>query len=412
MTALRAARREYAGGKWFYLGAFVFSCFLFWWLPSLLFRLVAHVKDAVRMDTIAVSMIALALFALGYLIPMRGRGRNAFSEPMLDGCGEFAYRAALLLAVPALLIAIDLFHSRAGVAYGMGDPTPTSYQAVLYTHLFFGFLYLGASEPEKQGWRRVLIVVALVSLPRLIDSLRGGRFFLAQAVVPAVLVAVARGWIRLSAKRMAQFALLAAAIIFVPSFTRGDNYIGGDSTIQFFAAGSSLRTYQDNVNLDLTGRCPPLLISLTAKTIPYHWLGICTIDVWRLKGLPATLDRILAYNEPGSDIALTGPGSNYLLELFITGGLPAVFLGSACFGFICRRFIGWIGKRSLFSGIWAECLTRALLAPRGNIGYVFERIPSLIAATLLVVFLVWAARLLRVEYSTPRRAMDGLESLS
>jgi hypothetical protein len=407
MTAALRARGEPVRGKWFFLGAFVFSCFLFWWLPSVLFRMFAHAEDAVRMDTIAVSAVALALFAGGYLMPWRSRTGRGLSAPMMDGCEEFAYRALLLLALPALGIALVYFNGRAGVDYGAGEPIPLSFQAILYTHLFFGFLYLGAAEPEKHGWRRVLLVVALVLLPRLIDSLRGGRFFLAQAVVPAVLLAVARGWIRLSGRRIIQLLLLAAAILFVPSLTRGDNLAGGDALMQFFASGSSLRTYQENAGMDLNGRCPPLLVSLTAKTVPYHWLGICTIDVWQMKGLPATLDRILAYNEPGSEVALTGPGSNYLLELSLTGGLPAVFAGSALFGFICRRFAGWIGRRSLFAGIWAECLTRALLAPRGNLGYVFERIPSLVLATVLVVTFAGAARLLEQHYRSVAYPLGG-----
>jgi hypothetical protein len=62
--------------------------------------------------------------------------------------------------------------------------------------------------------------------------------------------------------------------------------------------------------------------------------------------------------------------------------------------------VGWVGKRSLFSGIWAECLTRALLAPRGDLGYVFERIPSLVCATLLVVLVVWSGLLLQKEYAS------------
>jgi hypothetical protein len=400
-------RHEAVRGKWFFLGAFVFSCFLFWWLPSVLFRLFAHAEDAVRMDTIAVSAVALALFVGGYLMPWRSRARRGMSAPMMDSCEELAYRAVLLLALPALVIALVYFNGRAGVDYGAGDPIPSSFQAILYTHLFFAFLYLGAAEPEIHGWRRVLLVIWLVSLPRLIDSLRGGRFFLAQAVVPAVLMAVARGWIRLSAARMAQFLLLAAAIIFVPSYTRGDDFRGGDAFIQFFASGSSLRTYQENLDLDLTGRCPPLLVSLTAKTVPYHWLGICTIDIWQTKGLPATLDRILAYNEPGSEVALTGPGSNYLLELSLTAGLPAVFAGSAFFGFICRRFVGAIGRRSLYAGIWAECLTRALLAPRGNLGYVFERIPSLVLATVLAAAFAGAARLLEQHYRNAACPLGG-----
>jgi hypothetical protein len=398
---VRTERRSPEAGKWFFLVIFLFACFLFWWLPSVLFRLVTQVEDTLRMDTIATSLAALTLFILGYLMPWRSRARSVLPEPIMAGCEEFAYRAVLLLALPSLLVAIVYFRSRAGVDYGTGDPIPTSFQAILYAHLFFGFLYLGASEPDKRGWRRLLMVIALITLPRLIDSLRGGRFFLAQAIVPVVLMSVARGWIRISARRVVQFLLLAAGIIFVPSLTRGDNYIGGDALVQFFASGSSLHTYQDNVDLDLAGRCPPLLVSLTAKTVPYHWLGVCTIDVWTLKGIPATLDRILAYGDPMSQIALTGPGSNFLLELSLTGGLPAVFIGSALFGFTCRRFVGWIGRRSLFAGIWAECLTRALFAPRNDLGYVYERIPSLILATLLVVFLVGAAGLLKQQFNDP-----------
>ena len=115
--------------------------------------------------------------------------------------------------------------------------------------------------------------------------------------------------------------------------------------------------------------------------------------------MPATLERILTDNDPGSfHGTVSGTGSNYLLELYVTGGMFAVYLGSAVFGFTCRRFVKWIGLRSLFAGIWAECLTRALLAPRGNLGYVYERIPSLVLATLAVIASVASVRLIRQEY--------------
>ncbi len=394
--------RQRTPGKWFFLFVFLFACLLFWWLPSVLFRLVFHLPDPVEDSAIATSYLALAMFAAGYLLPGRGRAGSQLPRVLFDASAEFSYRATIVIAVPATAIAALLWYSRVGVAYGMADPAPTPFQAVLYTHLFFGFMYLGAAVPEKHGWRRVLTVVALVTLPRLIDSLNGGRFFLAQAIVPAALIAVARGWIRFSAKRILQFAALALIIVFLPSVTRGDEYFGREESLGFFAAGGSLRLFQDNTELNLNGRCPPLLVSMTAKAIPWGAMGVCVIDVWRLKSIPATLDRILAYNEPGSDVQGTGPGSNFLLELYLSGGMTAVVAGSALFGFSCRRFIGWIGKRSLFAGIWAECLTRALFAPRGNLGYVFERIPSLVLATLLVVLVVWAGLLLRSGAASSR----------
>jgi hypothetical protein len=398
-TRLRDSEKR-VKGKWFFLGAFIFACFLFWWLPSILFRIVVHQSDAVEDGTVAISIFALILFLVGYLLPHSGRSRSQFSVTMLDACENFAYRATVLLFVPSIMIAIDLLRSHIGMDYGMGDPIPRPYQAVLYTHLFFGFLYLGAANPERQGWRRISTTVVLVTMPRLIESLHGGRFFLAQAVVPAVMIGVARGWIRFSFKRLAQFAALALVIIFVPSLTRGDEVLGQDNSVNFFASGSSLLLFQQNTDLSLNGRCPPLLVSLTAKTIPYGPLGICVVDIGGLKNMPATLDRILTINDPSTlNGTVSGTGSNYLLDLYLFGGTSAVFVGSALFGFSCRSFVGWIGGRSLFSGIWAECLTRALMAPRSSLGYVYERIPSLILATLLVVLIVCAGGLLKKEYA-------------
>jgi len=384
-------------GRWFFLGAFLFACFLFWWLPSLLFRAVVHQADAVENETVAMSALALVCFVAGYLVPAFGRPARRLSAPSLDACGEFAYRVTMLLAAPALVLAILFWHSHAGAQYGDESvaPIPMLYQAVLYTHLFFGFLYMGAAEPEKDGWRRILTVSLAVALPRLIISLHWGRFFLAQAVVPALLIAIARGWVRLSLKRIAQIAALALTILFVPSLTRGDSIARQGDIVNWFAAGSSLQLFQDNTDLSLMGRCPPLLVSLTAKTIPYGMLGACVLDLGAKKNVPASLDYILTINDPiNSNGIVSGTGSNYLLELYLFGGLPAVYAGSALFGFSCRRFVSSIGMRSLFAGIWAECLTRALFAPRGDLGYVYERIPSLILTTYVVVLIVWAGRLL------------------
>jgi hypothetical protein len=400
MTFLTNATGGSTRGKWLFLGAFIFACFLFWWLPSILYRLVVHQSDAVEDGTVLISILALVLFVTGYLLPTPCRSRSQFSGRMLDGCGDFAYQFTIIIFLPALIIAIVLLRSHIGLPYGSAPPIPRPFQAVLYTHLFFCILYLGAADPEKQGWRRIMTVVVLVTLPRLIESMHGGRFFLAQAVVPAVLIAVSRGWILINIKRVAQLAALALVIVFVPSLTRGDDVIGQEESVNYFAAGSSLQLFQDNTDLNLNGYCPPFLVSLTAKTIPYSMLGLCVVDFDGLKDMPATLERILTLNDPLSfDGTVSGTGSNYLLDLYLFGGMSAVLVGSILFGFSCRRFVAWIGERSLFSGIWAECLTRALLAPRCSLGYVYERIPSLILTTLLVVLLVTAGMLLQSEYA-------------
>jgi hypothetical protein len=397
-AAVRAPRGR---GKWTFLLVFIGSCFIFWWLRSALVRFVFHIPDTVENSTLIASALALGCFILGYLVPMPGRTARRLPDSLLDACEEFAYKATIVLFFPALLIALDLLRSHIAVDYGSADPTPRPYQAVLYTHLFFGFMAIGAADPQKRGYRRIWIAAVLLTLPRMLVSLHGARFFLAQALVPVLLIAIARGWIRLSGKRMLQLIALAVFIIFVPAMTRGDQVLGPDRDLEIFMGSDVLGLFQDNMDLSLNDRCPPLLISLTAKTIPYSLFGVCVIDIGGLKNMPATLERILTDNDPGSfHGTVSGTGSNYLLELYVTGGMLAVYAGSALFGFTCRRFVRWIGLRSLFAGIWAECLTRALLAPRGNLGYVYERIPSLVLTTLLVVAAVVSARLLKREYTT------------
>jgi hypothetical protein len=277
MTGGTTAPKKRVRGKWFFLCAFVFSCFLFWWLRSLLVRFVFHIEDPVEDSTIAISILALILFMAGYLFPTLGRSSRQFSEETLDACGEFSYSATKLIAIPSLAIATQIWFSWIDRASSSGLPRIWSYQAVLYTHLFFGYMFLGAADPQKLGWRRLWTATILVTLPRLIISLHGGRFFLGQAVVPAVLIVVARGWIRISDKRILQFAALALFIIFVPAITRGDVLIGPDNDLQIFMGSNVLGLFQNNTDLSLNDNCPPLLISPTAKLIPYSELGVCAV---------------------------------------------------------------------------------------------------------------------------------------
>lgn len=390
---------DHTHGKWMFLIAFLFSCFLFWWIRSILVRVFFRIPDPVEDSTIAISILAAMAFVFGYLLPVHRQSRSLLPDQMLNRCGDFAYASAQFLFVPALLIAFLVFRSRVGIGYGSAGAIPSAFQALLYTHLFVGFMSIGSADPQKQGWRRrVVISIALISIPRLIISLLGARFILVQAIAPVVLIAFARDWIRLSWKRVFQVLLLIIAIVFVPAMTRGSQVIGTGGDFALIMGSDILGLFQNNLDMSLDENCPPLLISLTAKTIPYGSFHLCVVDSGGLKDMPATLERILTNNEPGSFQGTTaGTGSNYLLELYVSGGLFAVYFGSALFGITCRSFVKWIGNRSLFSGIWVECLTRALLAPRGNLGYVFERIPSLIAATLAVIVIVWAWRLIDCE---------------
>jgi len=105
-------------GKWFFLGSFIFACFLFWWVPSLLFRTVVHQTDEIENTTIVISILAMICFIAGYLFPAFGRRPTQYSEPVLAACGNLSYRAAVLLAIPALILAIQFWRTHQSMTYG------------------------------------------------------------------------------------------------------------------------------------------------------------------------------------------------------------------------------------------------------------------------------------------------------
>ncbi len=372
----------------FFWEAFAGSCFLFWWLDSALLRIWLGRPDPIRDRFLWISAASLGLFTLGYMLPAPRLHGLAASEDTLNRCAAFSYVAAILFAIPAFWVAIQFATYRLGVSYLEGHGPSLLQQAVLYTHLFFSLLYIGAVRSDISNIRKLSLIIFLVVCPRLLVALRWRRFFLAQAVLPIIFIAVARGWFKFDLKRTAAICLIAVFILFIPAITRGDKIFGTDELgrpqiVTYFGWMTTLNYFQDNLNLSYT--CPPLLVSLTAKLIPYSALGICTIDVGNDKNLPATMERLLT-KKYTNDI-MKGTGGNYLLELYLAGGYPAIVLGTTIFGFTCRRFVELIDHRSLYAGIWAECLSRALLAPRGTLGYVYERIPGLLLATFAVIVL-------------------------
>ncbi len=376
---------------WLFLGTYAFSCLLFWWLQSILLRFWLGLDSPIEARFLWISIAALGLFAVGYLLPVPRMSGLGSSQDVLDRCEAFSYRAVVFLALPTFAVAIQFAAYRFTVNYTEGHGISFFQQAVLYIHLFFGLMYIGCAKDALSDKRQLFWVVFLTITPRLLISLRWGRFFAAQAIVPILFIAIARGWIGVSFKRLVQIVLIGAFILVVPAMTRGDTIFGEDEQgrpqiVDYLGYMNTMVYFQDNT--DITYPCQPLLVSLTAKIIPYSALGACTIDVGEDKNIPATMDRLLT--KQYSDDLLAGTGGNYLLELYLLGGVTAIMIGSVIFGFTCHWFVQSIGYRSLYAGIWAECLSRALFTPRGNLGYVYERIPSLVLATLAVVAFSWA----------------------
>lgn len=388
-----------------FLASFLGSCLLFWWLLSFLYRVVLGVEDPVTDRTLLMSILSVGLFVAGFsLVRFRAAG-STLLPATLDRCERLSYRITVLLSLPAIVLALVFAASAAGQIYGWVHVSFAD-QIVYYLHLFFGFMYLGVARGGPQSRKRIVIAVVLIALPRFVVSMHYGRMFLAEGVVPLVFIAVARGFLQLSWKRMMQIAALGLFIIFVPSITRGDPLFGtpGEDAanaetpaiVTWFAGGSTLYVTQQYLDMDLSRRCPPLLISLTGKVIPYALLHICTVTlsgVWTDTNVntewAANIDRLVTYDLNGADGSMNegGTGTSYVLELYLTAGLTGVMLGSFLFGAACKFFATSMAARSLFSGIWAECLLRAIFSPRGNLGYVFEKVPALLLATMLVVLI-------------------------
>lgn len=382
----RSARDGRSASTLMFLVAFVFSCGLFWWLTSFLYRVVLKVPDPVQNWTLEISYVSVALFVAGYLMPVVTLPIRIVSGKFLDIAENFSYVAVMALTIPVLAVTAICARLLSGSAYGSSVGVPFYAQAIFYPYLFFGLMFLGAVKTGESMTRKIALVCALMILPRLLITLHYGRFFAAEAIVPIAFLAVARGWVGLTKKYVLGFILLALAIIFVPSYTRGDNLTGNNALVRFFASGSNLQLFQNNVHLNLAGRCPPLLVSLTAKIVPYRHLGVCTIDYEGFRGKPATLERILTVNQVGSATDTgAGTGSNYMLELYLSGGMAVLIFGSIIFGYISKLMVYSLVNRSAFTGIWAMCLSRALFAPRGNLGYVFELVPGYVLATLVAV---------------------------
>jgi hypothetical protein len=388
---------------WPFLGAFVISCVLFWWLQPIVLRMWLRVPSLLETRIIWTSAAALAIFVLGYLLPSPEWKATMASKRVLDRCQAFAYWGAILGFVPALVVAIQFSMYRAGLSgyYGVGEGPSTLQQLILYSHLFCGLMYVGLVPSPIFERVRLLTVVCLTVAPRLAISLHWGRFFVAQAIVPIAFIAISRRWIEIDVKWCFVIALIAVFIFFVPALNRGDQIFGKDRLgsgypqfVNYLGYMNSLRYFQEN--MDLTYECPPIVVSFTAKLIPYPLLGICTIDVGSKKNVTATLDRLVTKRY--SDYMINDGGSSYLLELYLAGGMTAITLGSVLFGFSCRIFVGLLHCRSLYAGIWAECLSRALMAPRGTLGYVYEKIPFLFLVTLVIVVLV--------------RSLAGIHSIS
>lgn len=385
--------------RYFYLFIFFGACIVFWWSPSIIIFINGY-ESFLKEETVIISLTAFIFFAFGYLL-FKDKYFMVFSynNSLILKVNAFSKLLTIGFSIPSIVLAIVFYITRSALSYGEGDGVPLIYQAFFYAQLSFFFIYVASSSDEEKKSKTFLFIVFISVLIRLIVSLKWGRFFLIQGVFPVLIIFVARNWIKITFKNILIFLLSGLFVFFVPSYFRGDfdqakeivteidfDKIDKDSlALDYMKSSSTLKLFQDNKDDDYSKWCNPLIVSLTQKIIPYSVLDICVMDIWREKSLATTLDRILAYKELGPEISqevLNGPGSNYLLESYVSlGGVVGVCIVSFLLGIITAISFNSLTSVSLFGSIWLEVLTRAVLAPRGNIGYVFERIPMLLITT-------------------------------
>jgi hypothetical protein len=382
-----------------YLASFLSSCFLFWWLPSLYYIIVLRLPNPVSSFSMYISIVSAFFYLVGYFILPTIAPIRLMSDDIINGCEQLSKKMTMILFLPSLIYAVYFCASHFYEKYGEYS-IPFAGQGLFYAHLFFGFMFLSTIRPEKHSKKAVVLVFICIILPRIIVSLHYGRVFIAFGVLPMLFIAIARGWLNLTIRKVVCIILLGVSILIVPSIFRGDfkNYssdAGSEYARNFIGvwllAGSSLNVFDRFYNSSILGFCPPILVSFTEQMIPYKILGICTVpqaDGTRV----ANADAIATYMINGDSYSRGGgTGSTYILDLYWFNGIMAIIIGSIILGSTCKLFIGSVGYRSVFSGIWAECLVRSLFIVRGTYGYMYQRIPSLVFATILCALIVRAA---------------------
>jgi hypothetical protein len=186
----------------------------------------------------------------------------------------------------------------------------------------------------------------------------------------------------------------AAGIYFVLPMIRGDDVTrnGSESLLNFIAAGGPVslvgqvedvhRAYP-NVNFLMTGLVGPFAPGLLTPDE--------RIDIWGQEGAPLTLDRAFAALEGIGFYSLTGPGSVYVADLLVLGGVIALVAGSVVIGgfLALTRFIYRLNP--LFSLALFDITSKIIFLPRTSFTYLVDRIAVL--TTICAVLLYWARRM-------------------
>lgn len=377
---------------WYFL--FFISCSVFWWLGNL----ADDPNWTITYETNILSIISFILISAAYFLYKPKKKEVIVSVPQYGE--KLLFLIFSILTVLSLAVSLDFMSLRMDFTYGEGDNISLPTQVIMYAHLFFGIFFFGIIAQRLQTSKiKIIMVPILLLTPRLIVSLVWGRFYLVQALLPLIFMTLISPHYKFNWKHPILICVMGLFVFIVPPIFRGDDLQSTESLKNFLIHGSTLSLIDKYSYLKNTIKCNPFIVSSTSKMFPYSFFGLCTIDVWGEKGLPATLDRLLAYEETGNIDILAGPGSNLLLELQLSGGFIGVVLGSILFGFMNKFSAVKLYGNPVYASIWVEILTRSLLVPRSNFGYVIERIPALFIACFFL------SRLLKIKVCTKENAI-------
>lgn len=372
---------------------FIVGVVIFWILPEAIrigfFN--TYQSDEVY-DYLGLSAAVVVIAYLFVTAWLRSKAATPRMEVRPDVALGLSARVIGYLAPVCMVLAGVFVAMRWGVAYGEGDSMPYAFQIFLYTHLYTYFFYLRFIDEKEIRSRRFLLVTLAVLLPRLLIATHWGRFFVGQAILPFVFALMVGGKATVRWRHVLMIVAGASCIYFVLPLLRGDD-IGGEGTesvLRFIAAGGPVHLVGQvdeieqtfpNTNFLMTGLVGPFAPGLlTAEE---------RIDIWGEQGAPLTLDRAFASLEGIGFYSLTGPGSVYVADLLVVGGVGALVAGSIVIGLFLALAGAMYRLPVLYSIALFDVVSKIVFLPRTSFTYLLDRIVIL---TVICAAMLYVAR--------------------
>jgi hypothetical protein len=374
------------------LFVFLIGVLVFWVLPEAIRIGVFNTyQDDGVYSSLAISTVVVALAYLVFAM-LIGRRKPA-SDGAIDNRVALKLTSTLIayLTPVCMVLACVFVAMRWGVDYGEGDSMPYAFQLFLYAHLYLFFFYLRFIDENEVKSRRFLLITLAVLVPRLLISTHWGRFFFGQAMLPFLFALLVGGNLVVRLRHIVVILLGAGSIYFVLPLIRGDDVgsNGTESVLTFIAAGGPVslvgkveevdQTFP-NVNFLMTGLVGPFAPSLLSAEE--------RIDIWGQEGAPLTLDRAFAALEGIGFYSLTGPGSVYVADLLVLGGMGALIAGSIVIGGLLACAKNLYRMPALWSLALFDIVSKIVFLPRTSFTYLIDRIAVLTVICAVMLYFV------------------------